>query len=59
MAATFRRSAAAGAFGDVENDTEGSSFKLIPENALALGWKKIHDPGVKLERKLIDIEMLM
>jgi hypothetical protein len=59
VAAAFGRGAAAGAFGDVEHDAKGSSFKLIPENPLTFGREKIHHTHVKLERELIDVEMLV
>jgi hypothetical protein len=59
MAAAFGRSAAARAFGDVEDDAQGGSFELIPENPLTFGWEKIHHSDVKLECELIDIQVLV
>jgi hypothetical protein len=59
VAAAFGWGASAGAFGDVQDDAQGCSFELIPENALTFCWEKIHHPDVKLERELVYVQVFV
>ena len=55
----FGRGAAAGAFGDVEDDTEGGAFELVAEVALAFIGDQGHDADMEAQGDLVNIERFM